>query len=99
MTATSAAAALAVDRARVATFSVFGFNGLLFASWSARLPAVAGIFHLSPGGLGLLLLMTGLGSVVGLPWRAVWRAGSAPQQPSGWPVHCSARRCSWWPSA
>ena len=67
MTATSAAAALAVDRARVATFSVFGFNGLLFASWSARLPAVAGIFHLSPGGLGLLLLMTGLGSVVGLP--------------------------------
>ncbi|MBO0810519.1 MAG: hypothetical protein J2P23_00575, partial [Microlunatus sp.] len=57
-------ATLTVSRARVATFAVFGFNGLLFASWSARLPAVAGTFHLSPGGLGLLLLMAGLGSVV-----------------------------------
>lgn len=60
-------ATLTISRARVATFAVFGFNGLLFASWSARLPAVAGIFQLSPGGLGLLLLMAGLGSVIGLP--------------------------------
>ncbi|WP_230207960.1 MFS transporter [Microlunatus sp. Gsoil 973] len=60
-------ATLTVRRARVATFAVFGFNGLLFASWSARLPAVAGVFHLTPGGLGLLLLMAGLGSVLGLP--------------------------------
>lgn len=60
-------ATLTVRRARVATFAVFGFNGLLFASWSARLPAVAGIFQLTPGGLGLLLLMAGIGSVLGLP--------------------------------
>jgi len=79
VTATSSSSALAVNRARVATFSVFGFNGLLFASWSARLPAVAGIFHLSPGGLGLLLLMTGLGSVLGLPLAGglVGRLGTA----------------------
>jgi predicted MFS family arabinose efflux permease len=57
----------ALTKAQAATFAVFGFNGLLFAGWSARLPSVAGIFHLSPGQLGLLLLMTGFGSVLGLP--------------------------------
>ncbi|HEY9294254.1 MAG TPA: MFS transporter [Microlunatus sp.] len=56
-----------VRRARSATFVVFGLNGLVFASWSARLPSVAETFGLSPGGLGLLLLMVGFGSVLGLP--------------------------------
>ncbi|QDP98642.1 MFS transporter [Microlunatus elymi] len=56
-----------VRRARIATFVIFGLNGLLFASWSARLPSVAETFALSPGGLGLLLLMAGFGSVLGLP--------------------------------
>ena len=56
-----------IRAAQAATFAVFGFNGLLFASWSARLPSVADIFGLSPGGLGLLLLMIGIGSVLGLP--------------------------------
>jgi len=56
-----------VRNAQAATFAVFGFNGLLFASWSARLPSVADIFGLTPGGLGLLLLMIGFGSVLGLP--------------------------------
>lgn len=65
--------------AQAATFLIFGLNGLLFASWSARLPSVAEIFGLSPGGLGLLLLMTGLGSVVGLPLAGsiVERLGTA----------------------
>ncbi len=67
MTTQDAAAARSLTKAQAATFAVFGFNGLLFAGWSARLPAVAGIFHLSPGGLGLLLLMSGLGAVLGLP--------------------------------
>ncbi|SDT05996.1 MFS transporter [Microlunatus soli] len=53
--------------AQAATFAIFGLNGLLIASWTARLPVVADIFGLSPGGLGLLLLMVGLGSVLGLP--------------------------------
>lgn len=79
MTAAAPSATLTVVRARVATFAVFGFNGLLFASWSSRLPAVAGVFHLSPAGLGLLLLMTGIGSVVGLPLAGslVGRFGTA----------------------
>jgi predicted MFS family arabinose efflux permease len=54
-------------RARAATYAIFILCGLVFASWSARLPAVATEFELSPGGLGLLLLMTGIGSVLGLP--------------------------------
>lgn len=58
---------------------IFGLNGLVFASWSARLPSVAEVFGLSPGGLGLLLLMTGLGSVLGLPLAGslVERLGTA----------------------
>lgn len=56
-----------VRRARLATFAIFGFNGLLTASWTARIPAVATTFDLQPGRLGLLLLMVGIGSVVGLP--------------------------------
>lgn len=54
-------------RARAATYAIFILCGLVFASWSARLPAVAIEFDLTPGGLGMLLLMTGIGSVLGLP--------------------------------
>lgn len=56
-----------VRRARRATFAIFGFNGLLTTSWTARIPAVATTFDLQPGRLGLLLLMVGIGSVIGLP--------------------------------
>jgi MFS family permease len=79
-------ATLTVRGARIATFAVFGFNGLLFASWSARLPAVAGVFGLTPGGLGLLLLMVGIGSVLGLPL-----AGTVVERFStAWAVRLSA---------
>lgn len=68
-----------VRRARRATFAIFGFNGLLLASWTARIPAVAAAFGLEPGRLGLLLLMVGIGSVIGLPLAGglVGRAGTA----------------------
>lgn len=68
-----------VRRARLATYAIFGFNGLLLASWTSRIPAVAARFGLEPGRLGLLLLMVGIGSVIGLPLAGgvVARLGTA----------------------
>ena len=63
---TSAPAALA-ERARVAVALVFALNGLVFASWVSRLPAVREALGLSTGELGLLLLCVSVGSVLGLP--------------------------------
>ena len=56
-----------VERARVAVALVFALNGLAFASWLARLPALRQALGLSTGELGLLLLCISVGSVVGLP--------------------------------
>ena len=55
------------ERARVAVALVFGLNGLVFASWVSRLPAVREALGLSTGSLGLLLLCLSAGSVLGLP--------------------------------
>jgi fucose permease len=55
------------ERARVAVAAVFALNGLVFASWVARLPAVREALGLSTSALGLLLLCLSVGSVIGLP--------------------------------
>ena len=56
-----------VERARTAVALVFALNGVVFASWVSRLPAVREALGLSTGQLGLLLLCVAVGSVVGLP--------------------------------
>ena len=56
-----------VERARVAVALVFALNGLVFASWVSRLPAVRSALDLSTSELGLLLLCLSVGSVIGLP--------------------------------
>jgi MFS family permease len=56
-----------LERARVAVALVFALNGLVFASWVSRLPAVREALGLSTGQLGLLLLCLSAGSVLGLP--------------------------------
>ena len=56
-----------VERARVAAALVFALNGLVFASWVSRLPAVREALQLSTAQLGLLLLCLSAGSVIGLP--------------------------------
>lgn len=68
-----------VERARVAVALVFGLNGLVFASWVSRLPAVREALGLSTGRLGLLLLCLSVGSLIGLPVSgpAVGRFGPA----------------------
>jgi MFS family permease len=56
-----------VSAAAVATFIIFGANGLVFASWAARIPAVTEILNISSGQMGTLLLCTAVGSLIALP--------------------------------
>ncbi|UKA58757.1 MFS transporter [Arthrobacter sp. FW306-2-2C-D06B] len=71
---TSTRTAPNVKAAAIATFLVFGMNGLVFASWAARIPAVTQTLHLSSGQMGTLLLCTAVGSLVALP-SAGWVVG------------------------
>ncbi|NVM95955.1 MFS transporter [Arthrobacter wenxiniae] len=68
-----------VRRAAVATFAVFAINGLVFASWAARIPAVTRVLDLTAGEMGLLLLTIAAGSVIALPLAGtvVARLGTA----------------------
>ena len=54
-------------RARTAVAVAFLFNGLSFASWISRAPAVRDTLGLSSAQLGLLLLCVSGGSIAGLP--------------------------------
>ena len=56
--------ARAVSRARLAITAVFFFNGVLFASMFARLPAIQDRTGVSDGALGLALLCAMLGLIV-----------------------------------
>ncbi len=53
--------------ARNAVGLAFILNGLCFASWVSRIPEARDGFGLSNGGLGVLLLMIAIGSIVALP--------------------------------
>ena len=63
-----------VNAAAIATFFVFGMNGLVFASWAARIPAVTEALSLTSGQMGSLLLCTAVGSLLALP-TAGWVVG------------------------
>jgi MFS family permease len=63
-----------VRAAAVATFLVFGMNGLVFASWAARIPAVTEALSLTSGQMGTLLLCIAVGSLTALP-SAGWVIG------------------------
>lgn len=62
-----------------ATFLVFGINGLVFASWAARIPAVTDILRITSGQMGTLLLCVAVGSLIALPTagHVVGRIGTA----------------------
>jgi MFS family permease len=79
MTSTQQLADRQVSAAAVATFVIFGANGLVFASWAARIPAVTEILHISSGQMGTLLLCTAVGSLIALPTagRVIGRIGTA----------------------
>jgi MFS family permease len=65
--------------AATATFVVFGINGLVFASWAARIPAVTETLEITSGQMGTLLLCTAIGSLLALPTAGlvVGRIGTA----------------------
>ncbi|WP_258804071.1 MFS transporter [Pseudarthrobacter sp. NS4] len=65
--------------AALATFLVFGINGLVFASWAARIPAVTETLQITSGQMGTLLLCTAVGSLLALPTAGlvVGRLGTA----------------------
>jgi MFS family permease len=69
----------ALKAAAAATFVVFGINGLVFASWAARIPAVTETLHVTAGQMGTLLLCTAVGSLLALPTAGlvVGRIGTA----------------------
>jgi predicted MFS family arabinose efflux permease len=67
VTTTGAPLAPEILRARTAVAVTFAANGLAFASFIARTPAVRETLGLSTGGLGLLLLCLSGGAVAGLP--------------------------------
>ncbi|MCW3009978.1 MAG: major facilitator superfamily 1, partial [Solirubrobacterales bacterium] len=60
-------AAASHERARRAVAVVFAANGLTFASWASRTPAIRDALALSPAGLGLLILCVSAGALVALP--------------------------------
>ncbi|MCC3289589.1 MFS transporter [Arthrobacter sp. zg-Y1110] len=64
-----------LNKALVAVFVIFGLNGLVFASWAARIPAAAEDLGIGAAGVGLLLLFSAIGSVAALPL-----AGSVAQR-------------------
>ena len=68
------ASATELKAAAAATFLVFGINGLVFASWAARIPAVTEILQISSGQMGTLLLCVAVGSLIALP-TAGWVVG------------------------
>lgn len=76
---TSTATRPQLKAAAAATFLIFGINGLVFASWAARIPAVTDILHITSGQMGTLLLCVALGSLIALPTAGlvVGRIGTA----------------------
>src|ERR687890_131098 len=79
MTSTQQLADRQVSAAALATFVIFGANGLVFASWAARIPAVTEILGISSGQMGTLLLCTAVGSLIALPTagHVISRIGTA----------------------
>lgn len=55
------------ERAKLAVAAVFVLNGLAFASWVSRVPAIRDGLDLTPGRVGLLLLCLSTGTAIALP--------------------------------
>jgi predicted MFS family arabinose efflux permease len=76
---TEPAGEVTTRRAARGTAIVFAFSGVAIASLLSRVPQIRDALHLSPRALGLLLLMTAVGSLVSLPLAGtvVHRIGAA----------------------
>jgi len=59
------------DPAVLAVLVAFTGNGVIFATWASRLPAIRDLLDLSPAQIGNLLLVGAVGSVLALPFSGV----------------------------
>lgn len=68
-----------IQRATRSVYAVFIFAGVVISSVLSRVPQIRDLLHLKPGSLGLLLLMTAIGSLTSLPLSGlvVHRFGAA----------------------
>jgi MFS family permease len=64
---------------RLAVTAVFGVLGISEGVWAARIPAIKGSLHLSPGMLGLALLGPALGCILTMPATGALLASVAPR--------------------
>jgi predicted MFS family arabinose efflux permease len=78
MTARPGGGAGSLRRAALTTALVFATNGLMLATWVARLPATRDRLAAGAAELGLVLLAPGIGSLLSMPFSGVWcrRLGS-----------------------
>ena len=63
-----------MEKSRVSVSTFFFVNGILFATWAARLPELQAFFGMSNAELGTLLFIHALGAVAAMPfigWLAV----------------------------
>lgn len=58
----------AVRRQAWAVRAVFASNGMLFATWASRIPAVRDDLHADERGLGFALLFIAVGSLIAMPF-------------------------------
>lgn len=67
-------------QARLAVSAFFFLNGLCFASWASRIPAIQERLQLNEGALGTLLLCIPIGALTSLPLSGwvITRTGSRP---------------------
>ncbi|GAA2622053.1 MFS transporter [Paractinoplanes durhamensis] len=56
-----------IERSKVAVAATFATNGLAYAGWLARAPAVRADLHLSAAGFGLLLLCISAAAIASIP--------------------------------
>jgi len=65
-------------KARLAVSAFFFLNGLCFASWASRIPAIQERLHLTEAALGTLLLCIPIGSLASMPLSGwlITRTGS-----------------------
>ena len=52
----------------LATAAVFALNGTVISAWISRLPATKDRLDADPRTIGLMLLMSGVGALVAMPW-------------------------------
>ena len=79
-----------VRQAVWAVVAVFAVNGMGFATWSSRIPAIKSSLGLDPGQLGVLLMCVSAGSLLGLPAAGsiTARIGAVRTVMSGLAVFC-----------